>query len=294
MAPTLVMTIMQGPLCGALATMFLYGVICMQAFHYFQNYPKDRRSLKILVTWICILETAHTALSIHFVEHYLILNFNDNTTLEYAIWSMGSSYFVGFFIAYAVNLCFIWRIWLLSKKLWIAISLSIMATVRLGFGLGNASVGFKYTAWVVFKAKVFPTMVVGWVISALVDIAIAVTLCYYLHRRRTGMRRTDSIINRLLLYSVNTGAVTSFFAALVVITFLTLPGAAYAAFVGVQSKLYAVSLLATKIQAGGIYSGQRTAIICSQLVKGSAFHVFIPEGSSTDRDTAKHSNGCPS
>ena len=71
-------------------------------------------------------------------------------------------------------------------------------------------------------------MVVGWVLSALVDSLIAFVLCLYLLRRRTGMKRhennlsaahlysqltslisTNGIVNRLLLYSVNTGAVTS-------------------------------------------------------------------------------------
>ncbi|KAH7930000.1 hypothetical protein BV22DRAFT_1028967 [Leucogyrophana mollusca] len=288
MAP-LVMTIMQGPLCGTLATMFLYGVICMQAFYYLQNYAKDRRSIKVLVWGIWILETAHTALSVHFVEYYLILNFTDMTTLEYAVWSMGTAYFVGFFIAYAVNLCFIWRIWLLSKKLWIAICLSILATVRLGFGLGNASIGFHYTAWVVFRAHVFATMVVGWVLSALVDITIACTLCYYLHRRRTGMRRTDSIINRLLLYSINTGAVTSFFAVLVVVTFLTLPGAAYAAFVGVQSKLYAVSLLAT-------LNGRKTTVKKSRMAVPTVDNValsFIPSSPKVGQSMSSYHKALP-
>ncbi|KAH7923298.1 hypothetical protein BV22DRAFT_1093126 [Leucogyrophana mollusca] len=245
MAP-LVMTIMQGPLCGTLATMLLYGVICMQTFYYLQNYASDRKGLKFLVWGIWILETAHTALSIHFVEYYLIMNFTDTTTLEYAVWSMGATYFIGFFIAYAVNLCFIWRIWLLSKKRWIGISLGVLATIRLGFGLGNCSLSFHYPAWKVFRAHVFPTMVVGWVLSAVVDTLIASTLCFYLHRRRTGMRRTDSIINRLLLYSINTGAITSFFAILVIIMFLGLPDTlAFIGFVQVQSKFYAVSLLAT-------------------------------------------------
>ncbi|KAH7907171.1 hypothetical protein BJ138DRAFT_1093049 [Hygrophoropsis aurantiaca] len=245
MAP-LVLTIMQGPLCGTLTTMLLYGMICMQTFFYFQNYPDDRRGIKVLVGCIWILETAHTALSIHFIEFYLIMNFSDSTTLEYAVWSMPATYFIGFFIAYAVNLCFIWRIWLLSKKRWIGICLVILATIRLGFGLGNCSLSFRYSAWKEFRAHVFPTMVTGWVISAVVDTLIASSLCYYLHKRRTGMKRTDSIINRLLLYSINTGAITSFFAILVIIMFLGLPTTlAFIGFVQVQSKFYAVSLFAT-------------------------------------------------
>jgi len=47
--PSVVMSIMQGPLCGALATMLLYGVICMQTFRYWQAYEHDKKILKCLV-----------------------------------------------------------------------------------------------------------------------------------------------------------------------------------------------------------------------------------------------------
>ncbi|EGN96802.1 hypothetical protein SERLA73DRAFT_184964 [Serpula lacrymans var. lacrymans S7.3] len=246
MAPSPVIAIMQGGLCGTLATMFMYGIICMQAFFYIQNYASDKKRLKILVASIWCLETVHTALSIHFVEHYLILNFYNPEALEYVVWSMSVTYIVGFVIAFSVNLCFIWRIWLLGKSLWISSCLVILATIRFGFGVGNCSMSLRYTLWAVFRDRVYPTMVAGWVLSVLADSAIACALCCYLHAHRTGIRRTDSIINRLLLYTINTGAITSFFAVLVIIMFLAIPDTqAFVAFVQVQSKLYAVSLLAS-------------------------------------------------
>ncbi|KAG2337367.1 hypothetical protein BDR05DRAFT_1005074 [Suillus weaverae] len=244
--PSVVVSIMQGPLCGALATMLLYGVICMQTFHYWQAYGHDRKILKCLVAFIWILETVHTALTVYAVEFYLIMHFGDVANLAYAVWGMPASYVIGFIIAYAVNLCFIWRILQLSQKRWITICLAILATIRCGFGLANCSLSFYYPMWKIFRQHVFPTMVVGWVLSAVVDSAIAFTLCIYLRQRRTGMNTTDSILNRLLLYSINTGAITSFCAVLVVIMFLSLPNnLAFIGFVQVQSKLYAISFLAS-------------------------------------------------
>ncbi|KAG1720537.1 hypothetical protein EDB19DRAFT_1776590 [Suillus lakei] len=103
--PSTVMSIMQGPLCGALATMLLYGIICMQTFRYWQVYKHDRKILKIL-------ETAHTALSIYSVEFYLIMHFGDMTNLQSAVWGMpvSSRDMIAVCIAYSVNICFIWRV----------------------------------------------------------------------------------------------------------------------------------------------------------------------------------------
>ncbi|KAG1724018.1 hypothetical protein EDB19DRAFT_324010 [Suillus lakei] len=181
----------------------------MQTFHYWQAYGHDGTILKSMVTFIWILETAHTALSIHVVEYYLIMHFGDLIQLAFAVWSMGATYFVGFIIGYVVNLCFIWRILLLGQKRWVAVFFVIAATIRCGFGLANCVLSWYYPLWLDFRVHVFSTMVVGQVLSAVVDGAIALTLCLYLQKRRTGMKRTDGILNRLLLYSINTGAVTS-------------------------------------------------------------------------------------
>lgn len=202
--------------------------------------------LKSLVAFIWILETAHTVLTIYTVEFYLIMHFGDVTRLEYSVWSMPISYIIGFIIAYAVNLCFIWRVLQLSQKRWIAICFVIFATIRCGFGLENCSVALMYPAWKIFREKVYQTMVVGWVISAVVDSGIAFILYFYLRKHSTGMKRTDNMLNQLLLYSINTGAVTSFCAVLVIIMFLCLPtNLAFVGVVQVQSKLYAISLLAS-------------------------------------------------
>ncbi|KIK80894.1 hypothetical protein PAXRUDRAFT_833243 [Paxillus rubicundulus Ve08.2h10] len=60
------------------------------------------------------------------------------------------------------------------------------------------------------------------------------------------MRRTEHIINRLLLYSINTGALAALFAIITIVLYVALPGTmVFAAFVQVQSKLYGISLLAS-------------------------------------------------
>lgn len=47
------------------------------------------------------------------------------------------------------------------------------------------------------------------VFGAVSDFAIAGSLIFYLHRSRTGFKRSESMVNRLIIFSINTGAVTS-------------------------------------------------------------------------------------
>ncbi|KAF5365649.1 hypothetical protein D9758_003160 [Tetrapyrgos nigripes] len=86
----------------------------------------------------------------------------------------------------------------------------------------------------------------GLACAAVADLLIAASLSFYLHRSRTGIRTTDSIINKLLLYAINTGLLTSIFALTDMICFLTMPNnLIHIAFNLMIGKLYTNSLLAS-------------------------------------------------
>ncbi|KIJ15773.1 hypothetical protein PAXINDRAFT_114156 [Paxillus involutus ATCC 200175] len=241
MAPPII-TVMQGPFCGTLVTLMLYGVICMQTFTYAWNYSTDRKAFKWLVGSLWIMETLHTAFSIHFVEYYLVLNYDNPSSLAYASWQVLSPFCVRLTLttSWATGLWgfFVWRIWQVSKQIWISGFLVFLTKVH----VGQATCLLRVVTHFAHK----PTMIAGWTLAAFADTLIAITLCYWLRKQRSGMKRTEHVINRLLLYTINTGVLTSLFAILVITLYLALPTSmAFTAFVQVQSKLYAISLLAS-------------------------------------------------
>jgi len=78
------------------------------------------------------------------------------------------------------------------------------------------------------------------------DIFTAASLSYFLHRMRTGYKKSDTLINRLIIYSVNTGTLTSVFSAAVLISYNMMPdNLIFIALYFLLSKLYANSCLAT-------------------------------------------------
>ena len=50
-----------------------------------------------------------------------------------------------------------------------------------------------------------------------IDTLIAFTLIILLHRSRTGFEKSDNIINRLIVFTVNTGAIPSLLSLLIII-----------------------------------------------------------------------------
>lgn len=78
------------------------------------------------------------------------------------------------------------------------------------------------------------------------DLAIALTLVALLHRARTGFRRSETIINRLILFSINTGLLTSMCAVLSLVTITVFPSTfIYMTFFVCVSRLYTNTLYAT-------------------------------------------------
>lgn len=60
-------------------------------------------------------------------------------------------------------------------------------------------------------------------VSAASDVAIAIALTFLLHRSRSGFRKSERIINRLILFTVNTGVLTGFCAILTLIFKIAFP-----------------------------------------------------------------------
>ena len=64
------------------------------------------------------------------------------------------------------------------------------------------------------------------VLGAVSDISIAGTLVFLLRKSRTGFKRTETLVNRLVMFSINTGLITSMCAIMALVsvrpTFLAL------------------------------------------------------------------------
>jgi hypothetical protein len=78
------------------------------------------------------------------------------------------------------------------------------------------------------------------------DVFTAASLSYFLHKMRTGFKRSDTLINRLIIYSVNTGTLTSVFSAAVLATYNLMPtNFIYISLYFILCKLFANSCVGT-------------------------------------------------
>ncbi|KAI0739958.1 hypothetical protein C8Q80DRAFT_1274971 [Daedaleopsis nitida] len=232
-----------------------FGAVLLGTFasRYFQMYSDDGISYKAVTLCTVLLETIHIAFSFHVCYHHLVVGYASAATLSEATWSIkllpllaGSIIAVsqGFFAYRAYKFGGRYKKWVLLALAFLLGELAFcVATITIEFGFTNN----RYTEFVPYT----------WIISVAsglataADITLAAVLIISLHASRSGMKKSDSVVDVLILYTVATGFITSIVMLALTITSLVIPQDLV--FTGVSivaTKLYANALLAAYVVFG--------------------------------------------
>ncbi|KAJ8588786.1 hypothetical protein M405DRAFT_819205 [Rhizopogon salebrosus TDB-379] len=230
-------------LLGVIVSAMLYGVTCAQTWYYFNHYPSDPWYIKISVGLILVSDSANQALVTHTVYTYLVTDFGLTGNI---IWSLPIEVLFNAFTAFIVQCFFTIRIYTLSHKSIIptacVLSLVISEFVVIIVYVAKA---VKLTSIVEISEIKLLSISVN-VLAASGDVLITVILCTLFQQARTGFRASDTMINKLIMFSISTGLLTSICAVMCLICIIVWPGAFYyVAFFFCLGRFYCNSLLAT-------------------------------------------------
>ncbi|TFY70045.1 hypothetical protein EVG20_g2896 [Dentipellis fragilis] len=233
---------------GVILAATLYGVTCLQTWSYFRDYPEDTWRIKTLVLAVFISDTVHQALITQSVYEYLVTHYFDPTYLGLINRTLLIEVLFNGFTAVMVQSYFILRIWRLSKgKLWLALPVVAFAIAQFLVTIIYTAKGLKLTGFDEMTDVVFQALSIsinGTTVAT--DVSIAAILCGLLHGSRTGFRRTDNMINKLMIFSVNTGLLTSIDAICSLAFVVAFPHKLiYVCFFFCLGRLYSNSLLGT-------------------------------------------------
>jgi len=233
-------------LIGVLISAILYGVTCVQTLYYFRRYPSDPWYIKLLVATVLASDTVHQALITHSLYTYLITDFGALQDLGLLVWSLIVEVLFNGFTALMVQCFLAMRVYRLSNKSLLA-TVSVMILVMANFVLVVTYVAlaihFKTFAQLATLQALSKSVNAATVAS---DVLIAALLCMMLQKSRTGFRRSDTLINKLILFTVNTGLLTSICAVASLVSISLWPNTfIYIGFYFCLGRLYCNSLLAT-------------------------------------------------
>ncbi|KAG0706001.1 hypothetical protein DFH29DRAFT_237766 [Suillus ampliporus] len=210
---------------GVITAAVLFGFTNLQAFVYFQTHGDTGRTFyKLVVIWLWILDALHQALIVHCVYYYLVINYANIGALTEVVWSFKLQIIIDVFVVYGVHSLYAYRIWIVTKGRSRALPITVGILMILGLGVGITLMWAIYQCHVItdlIKIEWSTYMTLGTI--TFFDVIIASSLCYILATSRTGFSSTDSLITKLMCYTINTGCLTSICSMTVMITCAVMP-----------------------------------------------------------------------
>lgn len=234
-------------LIGIIASSCLFGVTCTQTWYYYTRYS-DGTVLKVMVGTIWTLEVLHLAFGSHAIYYYVILHYGDPAALTEVTWSVSLNVSVTALIALLVYLYYARRIYQLSNYNIPLVAVVVIPSIcRLGTSMCITGYSLHLKYYILFDRSTMASLIrASLALYVVTDLLVALLLCYFLHSSRTGIKRTDTLINRLMVYAVHNGLITSVADIFVIAFNIAYPkNLVYLAVYQVVANLYSNSFLAT-------------------------------------------------
>ncbi|KAF7374104.1 hypothetical protein MSAN_00291500 [Mycena sanguinolenta] len=214
---------LTGPMIlGFMWSYMLYGVLLVQLYMYTEMFPNDRKGLKILVWVLFFFETLFTVLMTVAAWSMFGDGWGDVSILLQLNWSWGVLPLVSGVLSGLAQGFYIWRIWHLTKKLWLPVPIALAVLAQL-VGLWWFGIQWNIGLW---HVSVLPPLSPGVTVwlggSAVCDVLITAALTSVLWKRKkeTKFAETSGVLNRLIRLSIETGALTSITATVETILWL--------------------------------------------------------------------------
>ncbi|KAF9552260.1 hypothetical protein CPC08DRAFT_647129, partial [Agrocybe pediades] len=215
-----------GPvLIGFTFNAILLGVMLTQVYIYFTSYRKDSKWIKLYVAMLLVLDLFNTVADAVFIYQALILNFEPAVTAC---------------IVSAVQFFYAWRIYALMKSYVFPILIILNGIIGL---VASLVASVKIGKMPLFSDMVHdkPSMMV-WILSEVVgDVIITIVLA----KHRTGFKKTDMLIDKIIRITIQTGMLTATFAMVDLIVYLVDPTGLHLLFNFALAKLYSNTLMST-------------------------------------------------
>ncbi|KAF8729145.1 hypothetical protein AX14_006327 [Amanita brunnescens Koide BX004] len=230
---------------GVVVASALLGVSGIQTWYYFTHH-NDAWPIRALVSAVMVFDTLHQILITHSVYTYVIIYFGDYAQLNSLVWSLIIEVLFNGLVGLLVQSFLTMRLWRLSNRnIWLTLIVASLVAAEFVCIVVYTSMAISLKTFTQLAGLKRLSITIN-ALAAASDVMIAAILCTLLHKSRTGFQRSDTMINKLILFAVNTGLLTSLCAIASLIS-IVVSGETfiYIAFFFCMGRLYSNSLLAT-------------------------------------------------
>ncbi|KAF8808871.1 hypothetical protein BYT27DRAFT_7095594 [Phlegmacium glaucopus] len=214
--------LLLGPLLIAIIfNAFVYGICFLQFTTYWTSKWNDSYLIKLLVGWTFLLDTFHTAALIYMLWVYVVDNLLNPSFLWTVLWPFSTTPIVTTMTSFPIQVYLSWRVKQFANSRLVFFYLMLLATAQASLGI-TCSIAAYQVPDIIEYHELIPFVDAWEILAVAADGSITILLWYYLSRSRTGLKRFDNVITRLILSSVETAAIGAFFCIMDLITFTAL------------------------------------------------------------------------
>ncbi|OCH85112.1 hypothetical protein OBBRIDRAFT_335908 [Obba rivulosa] len=215
-------------LIGVIIQSIFYGNLCALTWKYCRSCKGDPLWLRSLVAFACVMCTFSLITTTHAVYTFTVINFASPSALERGLWSRSMLTTVNAIVVVVVRFIFIHRVWKFCRgRGTFTIVIITLLVITAALSLADLASSIAVTVRLYMQSVTSTDLKAVWELlfgtGIPADFILTILLCTCLHNSRTGLTRTDSVINLLILYSIETGIFPAIIELAGLIAFLLSP-----------------------------------------------------------------------
>ncbi|KAG1722899.1 hypothetical protein EDB19DRAFT_1916402 [Suillus lakei] len=210
--------IIVGPVVlGSLVDAGLFGCLIIQTYVYYANFANDHRAIKLTVAAVFAMQIAHMICVSSTLWNTAVSSYDDSLKLQ--ILPLGADATILFtgITGALVESYFAFRLWKLSKRLPLVLLSLVFCVIAQVVSLVITVKAFNMTSVTAFEIDQNTPITLSLTSRVLCDLILTLSIAWYLRKQRT-----TSTIDRLVLWTIETGLITSLVAVLVMSFFLAM------------------------------------------------------------------------
>ncbi|KAJ7253315.1 hypothetical protein B0H12DRAFT_1051085 [Mycena haematopus] len=251
---------------GTILSWALFGILLVQVYIYFSVFRKDPAWLKLIIIFVVCLEVLETLTSTRDMTHVFGTGWGNRDALDDVGWAWFSAPVMGSIsefliylwpyrddmslVAFVCQVFYGWRIYNIGKSRLSSASfatIALVASVQLAAGIWTGVEICRAGKFSLFQSQNLRPTATWLAMTSVSDLLIVCCTIFFLRNSTDPeftSKRTNSLVSRLILITVQTGGMCMLFALVNLFLFVTYKGTNYHLAVCIElSKIYSNSIL---------------------------------------------------
>lgn len=204
-----------------------FGFLLLQYWNFCHNWKEESLAVRFIVSFSLILGILLIVLTSHTNYHYLISSMGNHKALTDIVWSLKAEPWISEAVVTLTHTFYAGKIYYMQRSYALSGLLLFLTLTHTGLvlGMGGIALSAKEFGTVKTHSTTVGLTSASLSIGLLLDIIIAFAMFHFFHNNRSEIKSTQSLLNKLTLYTFASGLLTVVSNAVILATYLSKPNA---------------------------------------------------------------------